>query len=168
MTAKKLLTAGLLLFVAVSIGVAVLKEIARYRTLASAEPSSQPAPSAASPVRSDNPASDQVIVYYLHGNRRCATCRKLEAYALQAVEGEFAEEMAEGRVGWRVVNIEQPEHAHLAQDYQVTGSAVVVVEVRGGMQVRYKKLEMIWKLVGEKPAYLSYVRDEVRAYMEAQ
>ena len=35
-----------------------------------------------------------IVAYYFHGNKRCSTCRKLEAYSRKAIEGGFADELA--------------------------------------------------------------------------
>ncbi len=37
--------------------------------------------------------TDRVIAYYLHGDRRCATCIKLEAYAKESIETGFVGEL---------------------------------------------------------------------------
>lgn len=35
---------------------------------------------------------DGVVAYDFHGNKRCSTCRKLEAYSEEAITGGFAAE----------------------------------------------------------------------------
>ena len=35
--------------------------------------------------------ADGVVAIYFHGNVRCATCRKIEAYADEAVQSRFSE-----------------------------------------------------------------------------
>ena len=32
---------------------------------------------------------DQLVIYYLHGNRRCMTCETLEAYSEEALSTKF-------------------------------------------------------------------------------
>ena len=34
--------------------------------------------------------ADGVVAFYFHGNVRCATCRKIEAYADEAIHSSFA------------------------------------------------------------------------------
>lgn len=103
---------------------------------------------------------------YFHGNVRCATCRKVEAYAREAVEEGFTEQIAAGVVEFRPVNVEQPENRHFIEDYQLTSKSVVVAEVVGGSVARWVKLDNVWGLVGNHDAYLVYVQDAVRAYVE--
>jgi len=37
--------------------------------------------------------SDRFVIYYLHMNRRCMTCEKLEKYSEEAVSAGFAEQL---------------------------------------------------------------------------
>jgi hypothetical protein len=45
---------------------------------------------------------------------------------------------------------------------------VVVAQIRGGRPTRWRNLELIWDLVGDKDAFLKYIRDEVRPFVEGQ
>jgi len=62
---------------------------------------------------------DGVVVYYLHSNTRCPTCQTIEAYAKEAVETGFAEELKNGKIQWRIINYESPGNEHYATDYQI-------------------------------------------------
>ena len=37
--------------------------------------------------------TDKVVAYYFHGTRRCANCRKIEAYSHEAIEVGFVKEL---------------------------------------------------------------------------
>ncbi len=108
----------------------------------------------------------KVVAMYFHGNIRCATCRKVEAYAKEAVEEGFAQQVRDGEVEFRPVNVEQPENRHYIQDYQLTNRSVVVVEEVGENVARWVRLDDVWSLVGNHEMYLVYVQDAVRAYVE--
>lgn len=108
----------------------------------------------------------KVIAMYFHGDIRCMTCRKVEAYAREAVEEGFASQVKAGAIEFRAVNVEQPENRHFISDYQLTNKSVVVVDEVGGNVERWVKLDNVWGLVGNREAYLQYVQDAVRAYSE--
>ena len=97
-------------------------------------------------------AKDKVIVYYLHGNRRCATCMKFESFSKEALEGAFAESLKDGRLEWRAVNVDEPDNGHFVGDYQLYSKSIVVVKMRDGEQVEWKNLKRIWELVRDKQA----------------
>jgi hypothetical protein len=107
----------------------------------------------------------KAVVYYFHGTFRCATCRRIEAYADEAVKAAFAAELAKGEVQWRPLNIDEPANGHFVDDYQLVTRSLVVVD--GSNPKRFKNLEKVWTLVGDKPVFLKYVQDEVRAFRKS-
>jgi hypothetical protein len=105
-----------------------------------------------------------VVAYYFHGNFRCQTCRKIEAISREAVESGFPEELKTGRLEWHVINVEEPENEHFVKDYQLFSKSLVLVAREGSKQTRWKNLQKVWTLVGDKEEFIQYVRDEIRAY----
>lgn len=171
MNPKNIITAALLFFVAVSVAYLVVKESCRGP--AGQEKASLPAqPDTAS--SRDNGAPDaktsgiRVVAYYFHGSVRCATCRSIEAFAKEAVETAFAAELKDGRLEWRVVNIEEPEGEHFVQDFQLATRSVVLERISGGKRIEWKNLQLIWELVRRgKEDFMKYIQDETRGYLEA-
>ncbi len=117
-------------------------------------------PAAATPA-----AADGVVVFYFHGNVRCATCRTIEAYAGEAVRDGFADELASGALSWREVNVDSPEHRHFVQDFQLTTRSVVLAEYRDGQVVRHQSLDKVWQLVRSKDRFVDYVQGGTRAFL---
>ena len=72
-------------------------------------------------------AKDCVEVLYFHGKQRCVTCRAIEKNAKDLLDAKFAEQMRQGRVVWRVIDISQKENAQIAEKYQVTWSSLFLV-----------------------------------------
>ena len=111
------------------------------------------------------PAKSKVIVYYLHTTVRCANCLRIESYAASAVTGGFAGPLSEGRLEWKVLNVDDPPNAHFVKDYQLFTKSVVISEVKDGKEVRWKRLDKVWDLLGDQQAFERYVKDEVKAYL---
>lgn len=112
-------------------------------------------------------ANAGTVVYYFHGNARCATCKTIEAYADEAVHSAFAGELEDGALQWRVVNIDEPENRHFIQDFQLVTRSVVLAEYRDGEIVRFENLDKVWQLVRDKGRFLAYVQDATRGFLEA-
>lgn len=112
-------------------------------------------------------AGAETIVYYFHGNARCATCRTIEAYADEAVHAAFAGELEDGALQWQVVNIDEPENRHFIQDFQLVTRSVVLAEYRDGEVVRYENLDQVWRLVRDKERFLAYVQEATRGFLGA-
>lgn len=75
--------------------------------------------------------------------------------------------MKDGKLVWRLVNVDEPANRHFIDDYQLYAKSVVVSDVRGGEEVRWKNLAKIWQLLNDENAFIKYIQDEVRVYLEA-
>ena len=108
---------------------------------------------------------DGVKVYYLHGNVRCPTCRSIEAYAKEAVETGFADELKNQKIQWQVINYESPGNEHYATDYQIVAPNVVLVKFKDGKQDSWKGLPEVWEHVGDKAAFVNFVQNNLREFL---
>jgi len=143
-----IVTALLLAFVAVSVGVLVVQELR--------------------PAKGEDlgGAGHKVVVYYLHGMKRCDACRSIEAAAHEAVEKGFPGALKDGRLEWRVANYEAPGNERLAKDYEVMASTVVLIELRDGKRVAWRNLEdEVWGHVNDKEGLVRAVREQVAAML---
>ena len=156
MKPRRIVTAALLVFVAVS-GVFLLMKERRPGT-----------PGTVAPAEGTPAVSASTVVYYFHGTRRCATCRKLEEYTNEAIISAFAEDMKAGTIAWRAINTDEPESEHYVKDYVLSTKSVVLSAVDGGKETRWRNLPRIWELVGDKAAYIAYIQDEIKAFQEGR
>jgi len=108
----------------------------------------------------------EVVAYYFHGNLRCRTCRTIEAYSEEGIRSEFADELASGRLVWRVVNVEEPENEHFANDFELVTRSLVLAEYQDGEVTRWENLKQVWQLVRDKERFLDYVRKSTREFLE--
>ncbi len=127
----------------------------------------RPAPPAAK-APAPRPAAEPSTIYvtYFHATARCASCLKIEDLTNATMTMRFAGPIAEKRIVWRLVNVDEPEHAHYVKDYGLFTKSVVVSEVKAGREVRWKNLEEVWQLLRDPEAFQAYVEREVRAYLE--
>ena len=123
----------------------------------------QETPSPLTEVKSQN---SKVIVYYFHGTFRCPTCRTIEQYSLEAIQTYFAKELGSGKLEFRPVNMEEPEHKHFIQDYQLVTRSLVLSLMSDGKETKWKNLTDVWKLVRDKDKFFQYVKDEVEQFLK--
>ncbi len=100
--------------------------------------------------------------YYFHRSVRCPSCIKIEQVSDAVVRESFPGELAEGRLRWQILNLEEPGNKHFEDDYHLEAQSVVVSEVVNGKEAHWKNLKKVWDLVEDDPALADYVRDEVR------
>ncbi len=109
--------------------------------------------------------SDKVIAYYFHGTRRCASCRKIEAYSVEAIEMGFADDLKGGTLEWQVINIDEDANKHYIKEYQLYTKSVILSHVKDGKEVAWKNLDKVWTLLGNKQDFVDYVQAETRTFM---
>lgn len=110
--------------------------------------------------------SGTLVVTYFHGDVRCATCKKLEAYSHEAITTGFANELDKGDIVWRTVNYDEEGFKHYIEDYGLYTKALILSMVKDTVEVRWKNLEKIWNLVGDKDEFIKYVQTETRDFLK--
>lgn len=105
--------------------------------------------------------SDGLVVYYFFSNTRCPTCQAIESQAKATVEKDFASQLTSGAVTWKILNYEKPANAQLAQKFEILMPVVVLVKMKAGQIDDWKRLDEVWALVGDKPAFAKYVREQI-------
>jgi len=153
MKPKQVLSIILIAFVVGSVGFMVVKELITK-----------------TPIDSENSADgntsqkDQLIVYYFHGEVRCPTCHNLETYAKEALDTYFADELNEKKIIFKPVNIDKAENKHFIKDYQLISKSVVLSKIVDSKEIDKKNLDQIWQKVGDKDAYLDYIRSSIEEF----
>jgi len=112
------------------------------------------------------PLGHHVVAYYFHGNVRCATCLKLEAYSKEAIDRAFGDALKAGSLDWQVVNTDSTQNEHYLEDYQLFTKSIILSDMHNGKQTRWKNLDKIWELVGNKAQFHAYIQDEVRMFLD--
>ncbi len=159
---RRLVTGALLAFVAVTGVTLAVKETRHARAVATFEAARAPGPETPAPVD----AAGTVFVTYFHTTARCASCLKIEELTNATMTMRFAGPIAEKRVVWRSVNLDEPANNHYLKDYGLYTKSVVVSVVKYGREVRWKNLEEVWNLLGDQTAFQGYVEREVQAFLD--
>jgi hypothetical protein len=108
----------------------------------------------------DDPAGDCLVVYYFHGNTRCETCQAIESQSHETVQSNFAPQLKSGEVVWKIINYEQPAAAPLAKKFEIIAPTVVLAKRKDGKITDWKRLNQVWSLVGDKPAFAKYIGEQ--------
>ncbi len=151
---KSIVAVALLIFVAVSLTVVVMRNTSTSAI--------------GTPQESEVTAEgDQIIAYYFHRTQRCPTCNRIEQLTHEIVHQNFAEELSSKRLELRVINVESPGNEHFETDFNLVSQSIVLVDFKTGKQVKWKNLDQIWELIGTETEFRNYVESEIRAYLSA-
>ena len=108
----------------------------------------------------------KVIAYYFHGSFRCVTCTNMEKYSREAIEANFKDALASGKLEFKAVNVEDRGNEHFVNDYKLYTKSLVLSLVKDGKEVKSKNLDKIWELARNKQKFIEYVTAEVGALMK--
>ena len=114
----------------------------------------------------ENPAKYKVTAYYFHGSFRCVTCTNIEKYSKEAIEANFKDVLASGKLEFKAVNVEESGNEHFADDYQLYTKSLILSLVKDGEEVRSKNLDKIWQYAGNKQKFIEYVTNEVNSFLK--
>jgi hypothetical protein len=107
----------------------------------------------------------EVIAYYFHGDFRCSNCHRIEQYSKEAVDKYFAKELASGKLGYKVINIDRKANTHFAEDYKLYTKSLVISKIKDGKEIGYKNLEKVWNYLIDREAFHDYVKKEISEYL---
>lgn len=97
------------------------------------------------------PVKDHVEVIYFHGKQRCATCMAIEKEAKAVVEQQFANDVKNGKVQFRIVDISDPKNEGLANKYEVSWSSLYITSYKNGKETRQNLTEFGFGNARSKP-----------------
>ncbi|HBC87621.1 MAG TPA: hypothetical protein DCZ94_11750 [Lentisphaeria bacterium] len=181
MKGKTIVTAVLVAFVAVSVFVLIKNEISGSK--ASKIESSQDSKSgqtaipaaertgvqsSTSSTQTAVKTASKTIVYYFHGNMRCATCMKFEAYSKDVINSRFKDDISSGKLEFKVVNVDENSNTHFVRDYNLTTRSLVVSRQEDGKEKNWSNLDQIWDRVGDEAGFKKYVEEKIKDSMSAK
>jgi len=107
-------------------------------------------------------AAGKVIAYYFHGTFRCITCTTMEKYSREAIENNFKDALASGKLEFKALNVEERNNEHFVNEYQLYTKSLILSLVRDGKEVKSKNLDKIWEYARNKQKFIDYVTEEVK------
>jgi hypothetical protein len=110
----------------------------------------------------------RVVACYFHRTNRCPTCRKISSYIEESLKTRFEKEMKDGTVTLQMIDFQDPKNEQYTSYYKIENPTLVIMDVRGDKVSDWKPAPKVWSLVGKKEAFLKYVQDEVRGYLETK
>jgi hypothetical protein len=104
-------------------------------------------------------------VFYFHGNVRCPSCKKIEAYTKETLNDGFKAEINAGLIEFQMLNVDKPENEKYIEKYELTTKQVIVAEFENGVEKRWKDLDRIWELLETKEDFIAYEKMEISAWL---
>lgn len=72
--------------------------------------------------------SENIEVYYFHFTKRCVTCNAVEDETKMVIETFYGDEMKEGIIEFKSMNLDESEGKNMAKSLRVSGQTLLLVK----------------------------------------
>jgi len=126
------------------------------------KPATRPVISEQSP---EKIASSQTVIYYFMTTYRCRSCNYIENTTRASIEQYFAEQIKNGSVVFKMLNIDEEQNKHFVNEYGLYTKSVVLSSVKDGKQLKWKNLDQVWNLIGQDESFKTYISSEIKSFI---
>lgn len=78
--------------------------------------------------KSETLAGNDIEIYYFHFTKRCLTCNAVEAETKLELATNYEEEIADGKIAFNSLNLDEEEGKKIAEDLKVSGQTLLLVK----------------------------------------
>lgn len=111
----------------------------------------------------ESAGNDRTEVLYFHSKKRCATCLAIEEHTRDVVSTMFADELKNGAVVFRVIDMTTPEGDKMADRYEVAWSSLFVNKWKDGQETRSNLTEFGFSTARKEPElFKKELADKIR------
>ena len=105
-----------------------------------------------------------VEVVYFHRTQRCYSCRYAGDTTEYAVETYFAQELANGKLVFKMVDVQDKANASIVERYGAYGSSLFINEIKDGTD-HIEAVTDIWFLIGKDEAFVNLIKSEIEKHL---
>lgn len=108
---------------------------------------------------------DKIEVYYFHRTQRCYSCLTLGQYIKETIEQKFSEEIKNGKIDFREINIDLPENKDVARKFQASGSSLFINTIKDGRD-NIGQDTTVWRLLKDKSQFQNHLINKINLLLE--
>ena len=116
------------------------------------------------PVSGAEIAADKLEVYYFHTTARCYSCKAIGRYIKETMEQKYSQEIQNGLIDFKEINIDLPENKEVAGKYQASGSSLYINQIKNG-QDNIEQDTNVWRFVVDEVKFKDYLENKINVYL---
>ncbi len=105
-------------------------------------------------------SADKIEIYYFHRTQRCYSCNTLSQYVQETIEQKFSEEIKNGKIEFREINVDLPENKEVALKFQASGSSLFINTIRDKRDDINQDTD-VWRLLSNKSQFENYLTNKI-------
>jgi hypothetical protein len=104
-------------------------------------------------------------VVYFHRTQRCYSCQYAGDTTKYATETYFAQELANGKMVFKTLNLQDQANAEIVKKYGAYTSSLFINQIKGGTD-HIDAVTDIWLLIGKDEAFVNLVKSKIESALE--
>jgi len=130
-----------------------------------ATPSPMPTNTQVTPTPQPSTNGTNVLeVVYFHRTQRCYSCRYAGDTTKYVVETYFTQELANGKLVFKMLNLQDPANADIVKKYGAYSSSLFINEIKDGTD-HIEAVTDIWFFIGKDEAFVNLVKSEIEKHL---
>ena len=110
-------------------------------------------------------SGNKIEVLNFHSTHRCMTCKAIEANTLYTLKTFFAEEMKNGIIVQKTINVDKEENEKIAEKFEASGTSLFLNVISGGKETKIDLSNFAFKKGKNKDAYSKELKEEIEAQL---
>ena len=118
------------------------------------------------PSTPDTPSTqvNMVEIVYFHRSQRCSGCRYAETATRFTIDNYFEDELAGGKLEFKVVNLHDEANKAIVEKYEAYTSSLFINAIEEGAD-HIEEVKEIWLLLGKDKEFVSLVKAKIEKYL---
>lgn len=108
----------------------------------------------------------KVKVIYFHSTHRCPTCIAIETTTRKTLDKYFRTEMEKGLISFSVINIDDKVNRKIAEDYQVYGSSLFLVQMLNGRENKNNLTDFAFTKVRNETEFMTELKTRIEQLLK--
>lgn len=105
---------------------------------------------------------NQVEVLYFHGKQRCITCNAIEKLTKEVIDTDFSNQLRNGDLAFKVIDISTPEGRRIADQYEVSWSSLYINKWKNGKEMKNNMTETGFSYAKNEPSiFKDKIKDKI-------
>jgi hypothetical protein len=114
----------------------------------------------------DSSKINRLEVYCFHGTRQCTTCKNMKANTLKALTLNFGKQLQDSSIVFRIVDVDLPENALLAEKFEATGTALMLNWVRQGQDSIIDMSDLAFEKANDEAIFIKDFSSTIAAFVK--
>jgi len=110
--------------------------------------------------------SSKIEVIDFYGTHRCMTCEAIEANAKYTVDTYFADEVQEGKVTFKTVNVDAEENYAIAERFEAAGTALFINVIKDQKEQHIDLTTFAFAKGRDKEVFSTELREKINEQLK--